>query len=146
MKKVPRFGNAFMDRFWNRPLDAVPRVYGSSNINSLATQTESAVLFGGIVPPDVNGFRIANLFIGSSTPSGGAKVRIYVGADRGSGPTTNIPQFYEHDGFCGTAAVPFPVAWLIEPAMPWAFTLYNSKAGGGAALALLWGGLDGWYF
>lgn len=146
MQYVARQSYEWLARFWHRPLDAVPVMRGSLNVNSLATQTETEVLLDGIVPAWVNGFRVSEVWVCSSTPSGGAKIRLYDRAVRGSGATLNIPQFYELDAFAGSAPVAYPVAWLLEPADPWEFTIFNSKAGGGAALSLLWGGLAGWYF
>jgi len=151
MLYLPRGSREWSERFWHRPLDAVPMIYGSGDINSLAPGIETGVLFEGDVPPQVNGFRIEHLMIGTgiiSTTrggSGGLLILVYNRTIRNAGASFKVPQFYQFPAFAGVgAATIYPVAWLIGPADHWQATLRNDASID--TVLHSWVGLDGWYF
>lgn len=144
MDKLPRHSQEWFRRFWNRPTDAVPVVYGSANLGGIGVGIESGPAFEDDVPPDVNGFRIEEIQCGWTVAAGGLFVRIYNREVRNTaGPTFNIPQFYELSLFGGPGSVSrYPVAWLIEAGSHWQATAMNRSV----AQTNTWIGLAGYYF
>lgn len=142
IQRYPMLSRDFNRRFWYIPDDAIPFWTSTNQIGSLAAGVQSNVEASGQVPPDVNGLRIAKLYINTGAVATGMRVALYERNPRPPG-TENIRVYNEATVGAGVDPFGYDIAWLLRPSTFWQLTVRNVTAG---TINSTWVGLGGWYF
>lgn len=150
MQRRPLGSREYFDAFMAMPIDGVPFVLGSTRpVGGAIVGNESPIMLSGLVPPNVNGFRISHILFAmeqtavTNASRTGYTFKLFVGrVFEDGGGALSVAQFYNYDIFGGNNVARYPVKWLIGAAMPWEVRIRNGTTLG----QTFWAGMEGWYF